>query len=99
MSILFVHRVNGVINSAYQELQPGYAEEAVDSAVPELATYLSNTHMQTTDLSNFDNLDKVLKAVGLVVRDYTNALQAGTYTNKSIAQIKADFTAKYNSLP
>ena len=51
------------------------------------------------DLSDMDNMDRILKAVGLLMRDYCNALNAGTYTNKSVAQLKADFAAKYNSLP
>ncbi len=51
------------------------------------------------DFGNFDNLDKTLKAFALVVRDYTNALQAGTHTQKTINQVKADFLAKFNSLP
>ena len=50
------------------------------------------------DLSDIDNMDRILKAVGLLMRDYCNALNAGTYTNKSVAQLKADFAAKYNSL-
>jgi hypothetical protein len=51
------------------------------------------------DLSNIDNLDKVLKSLGLVMRDYCNSLNAGTYTNKTVAQLKSDFAAKYQSLP
>ena len=50
------------------------------------------------DYSNLDNADKTLKAVGLLLRDYANGLLAGTYTNKTVAQLKADFLAKYNSL-
>ena len=50
------------------------------------------------DLSNIDNLEKTLKALALVMRDYTNALQAGTHTQKTIAQLKSDFAAKYNGL-
>ena len=50
------------------------------------------------DYSNLDNLDRVLKALGLLLRDYTNALQAGTYTTKTINQLKADFASKYNAL-
>lgn len=41
------------------------------------------------DLSNFDNLDKVIKALGLVVAQYAN---------KTAAQVKSDFLTKYNSL-
>lgn len=51
-----------------------------------------------TDLSNIDNLDKVLKAIGLLLRDYCNQLQAATYSSKSVAQLKSDFAAKYNAL-
>jgi len=51
------------------------------------------------DLSNIDNLEKTLKALALLMRDYCNALQAGTYTQKSVAQLKSDFAAKYASLP
>jgi hypothetical protein len=51
------------------------------------------------DYSNLDNLDRTLKAIGLLMRDYTNALQAGTHTQKTVAQMKADFAAKWNSLP
>ena len=50
------------------------------------------------DLSDMDNMDRILKAIGLLLRDYCNALNAGTYTNKSVAQLRADFAAKYNSL-
>lgn len=51
------------------------------------------------DLSNTDNLDRVFKAMALLMRDYCNSLRAGSYTNKSVADLKADFAAKYNSIP
>jgi hypothetical protein len=51
------------------------------------------------DLSNIDNLDRAFRAMGLLLRDYTNALQAGTHTQKTIAQLKQDFAQKYNNLP
>lgn len=57
------------------------------------------------DYSNMDNLDKTLKSVGLLVRDYCNALKTGSYTGsgsggtKTISEVKSDFMAKYNSLP
>jgi hypothetical protein len=51
------------------------------------------------DLSNIDNLDKVLKSIGLLLRQYTNALQAGTHTQKTVAQLKSDFAQIYNNLP
>jgi len=58
-----------------------------------------NVPQPPIDLSDLDNLAKTLKAIGLLMRDYCNALQAGTYTQKSVAQLRADFAAKYASLP
>ncbi len=43
-----------------------------------------------TDYSNLDNLDKTLRAIGLLIAQYTG---------KTPAQVKQDFVAKYNSLP
>jgi hypothetical protein len=51
------------------------------------------------DLSNIDNLDRTLKALGLLTRQYSNALKAGTYVNKTVADVKADFSAIYAALP
>lgn len=42
------------------------------------------------DFSNIDNLDKVLRALGLM---------AGRYANRTPAQIKADFLSAYQALP
>ena len=70
------------------------------------------------DLSNVDNLDRVLRAASLLGRDYCNALKAeirglvvllvskGTITyagtgqgnQKTVADLKTDFAAKYASL-
>lgn len=80
------------------------------------------------DLSNIDNLERTLKALALVTRDYCNQLKAevrglavllvqknlitaseanallaydgtGTGDQKTVADLKADFAAKYQSLP
>ena len=51
------------------------------------------------DLSNVDNLDKAFRALALLMRQYCNALQAGTYTQKTIAQMKADFKTIWDALP
>lgn len=57
------------------------------------------------DLSDVNNLDRALRALGLLVRDYCNQLKAGTYAGsgaggaKTVAELRADFAAKYNSLP
>ena len=77
-------------NSDFKEFQKYVAGGGqVDAADPPPAPI---------DLSDMDNMDRILKAVGLLMRDYCNTLNAGTYTNKSVAQLKADFAAKYNSL-
>ncbi len=51
------------------------------------------------DLSNVDNLEKTFKALALLMRDYCNALQAGTYTQKTVPQLKADFKTRFDALP
>lgn len=51
------------------------------------------------DLSDINNMEKALKAFALMMRDYTNALQAGTHTQKTLAQFKADFKTKWDGLP
>lgn len=51
------------------------------------------------DPASMDNAEKALKVLALVMRDYCNALKAGAYTNKSIADMKADFAAKWATLP
>jgi len=57
------------------------------------------------DLSDLDNLQKVLKAFGLLIRQYANDLKTGTYTGdgaggtKTVANVKADFAAIYQALP
>lgn len=83
---------NDEANSDYAAFLKWQAE----GGVPE--PYVPSIPVPPIDLSNMDNLDKVLKAVGLLLRQYTNALQAGTHTQKTVAQLKADFAAIYNSL-
>jgi len=43
----------------------------------------------------FDGMDKTAKAILLLTRSYCNALRAGTYTNKTIADLKSDFITAY----
>lgn len=49
--------------------------------------------------SRFDNMDKTEKAILLLLRSYCNALQAGTYTNKTIPQLNADFVTAFKAVP
>jgi hypothetical protein len=53
----------------------------------------------TIDMAEVDNLDKVLKALAMLLRQYTNALQAGTHTQKTVPQLKSDFATIYRALP
>jgi hypothetical protein len=50
------------------------------------------------DPANLDLTEKALKALALVMREYCNQLQAGTYTNKTVNQLKADFKSKFDAL-
>lgn len=50
------------------------------------------------DPSDIDNGERALKAVALVMRDYCNQLQAGTYTSKTVSQLRADFKTKFDAL-
>lgn len=47
----------------------------------------------------FEGMDKSTKAGLLLMRAYCNALRAGTYTNKTIADLKTDFVAAYKAVP
>lgn len=46
----------------------------------------------------FDNA-KAIKAALLVMRAYCNALKAGTYTTKAVADVRADFMTAWKALP
>lgn len=51
------------------------------------------------DISDIDNLDKTLKALALLTRQYANALKAGTYVAKTVADTRGDFMTLYRALP
>lgn len=82
---------------AFANLQPGYAEELLTSNDPELIAFLAPR--PPLDISDIDNLDKVLKALALFTRQYANALKAGTYVVKTPADTRADFMAIFRALP
>ncbi len=93
-------RVDNSIYGAWTVRQADDADhprqEEVADDDPELLVFL--TPPPPIDLSDIDNLQKTLKAVGLLFNDYCNALVAGTHTTKTNADLKADFAAKWNSL-
>jgi hypothetical protein len=82
-----------------------YVVDAIGTPAPTLAEVQAFLHPIPTDLSNVDNLDKTLKALALLMRDYCNALKAGTYIGtgvggaKTVPDLRADFASKYQSLP
>lgn len=50
------------------------------------------------DLADIDNLDRALKALALLTRQYANGLKAGTFATKTIADVRSDFMALYRAL-
>lgn len=94
---MFIGRnTDGTIYGAWTVRQFAGQEELPDSD-PALVAFLAPK--PTIDLSNVDNLERTLKALALVMRDYCNALKAGTYTARTVQDLRADFAAKYNALP
>jgi hypothetical protein len=71
-------------------------QEELPADDPELIAFLAP---RPIDLSNIDNLDKTLKALALLTRQYANQLKAGTYVTKTVADTKADFTTIFQALP
>lgn len=74
---------------------PGQEELANND--PELLAFLAPK--SPLDISDIDNLDKALKTLALLTRQYANALKAGTYVAKTPADTRADFMAIYKALP
>lgn len=88
--------VGGAVCGCYAQPQAGYAEEFLDDANPEVVAYRAT---KTIDFSDTDNLDKALKALALLTRQYANALKGGTYVVKTAADTKSDFMTIYRALP
>jgi hypothetical protein len=86
--IWYVHRrANDSIASAHAEIQPGYAEEALDDQTSaELQAYLQGGR---PDLSDAETLEKALKAV---------LYAAGGMAGKTPAQTRAAFKTAWQAL-
>lgn len=94
----FVQRTSaGAITGVYARLQPGIAEEFLPDDNPDVIAF--RAPKPPADLSDLDNLEKSLKATVMLTRQYANAIKAGTYTAKTIADTKSDFAAIYRALP
>lgn len=87
--IVFVHRENGVITCLSSAAITGYAEETLDSTTAEVAAFFLPLSVPP-DMSNIDNLPKAIRAIGLMIANFTG---------KTPAQVKAAFLTAYNSLP
>jgi hypothetical protein len=101
--LMFVsRRDDGSIYGAWTVRQFLGQEELADGA-PELVVFMTPRPMP--DLSEIDNLDKVLKALALLTRQYANALKKGTFAgtaadgSKTVADTKADFATVYRAIP
>jgi hypothetical protein len=94
---LFIgRRADNSIYGAWSVRQwPGQEELAADN--PELVAFLAPK--PPLDISDINNLDKTLRALALLTRQYANQLKAGTYVTKAVADTRADFAAIYNGLP
>lgn|SRR5574341_1189279 len=90
-------REQGVLVGGPYNCEQSFPTEKLPDDHPDVVAFLSSR--MPIDLSDLDNLPKAFKAFGLLLRDYTNALQAGTHQQKTVAQLKADFKAKWDSLP
>lgn len=71
-------------------------EELADSH-PDVIAFLAPK--PPLDIADIDNLDKTLKALALLTRQYANALKAGTYVAKTPADTRADFMTIFRALP
>lgn len=75
------------------------AERAAAQAIANAADLSTPTDIDKLASGRFDNMDKTVKAVLLLMRTYCNAVAAGTYTAKTIPQVKADFITAFKALP
>lgn len=89
-------RPDGSIYGAWTVRQFQGQEELEDND-PALVAFLAPK--PPLDVSDINNLDKALKSLALLTGQYANALKAGTYVTKSVADVRADFMAVYRALP
>jgi predicted RNA-binding protein associated with RNAse of E/G family len=89
-------RLDGTIYGLWTVRQWDGQEELADNS-PEVVAFL--TPRAPVDLADIDNLDKALKSLALLTRQYANALKAGTFVAKTVADVRADFMTLYRALP
>jgi hypothetical protein len=93
--------VEGVRSNKTIVFKPEATQEQRDAALALAAAADLTTPTDPDKLatSRFDGMDKTEKAILLLMRNYCNALVAGTQTTKTIAQLKADFITAFKALP
>lgn len=74
-------------------------QKAAAQALADAADLTTPASQDTLAGMRFDGMDKSMKATLLAVRAYCNALAAGTYTNKTLGQLKQDFIAAWKVIP
>ena len=86
------------IKGVYRRAQFAGQEQLpdTDSAV---VAYLNPPPLTVDQLAAKDADLKQAKAILLVMRTYCNALKAGTYTAKTVAEVRDDFITAWKSLP
>lgn len=91
----------GVSKAKRIDFAPSATQPQKDAAqaIADAFDFTAPSNLDTIAGSNYDGMDKAIKAALLVVRAYCNGLKAGTYTNKTIADVKADFITAWKALP
>jgi len=90
MTAVLVRKVNGIITAVGQLPVPSNVTvEQMDDQDPEVLAFVPPV-VPVVDISNIDNLPKYVRAIGLMIANFTG---------KTPAQVKAAFLAAYNSLP
>lgn len=74
-------------------------QRASAQAIADAADLTTPTDPDKLGAKGFDEMDKTMKAALLLMRNYCNALKAGTYVNKSLADLKADYIAAFKAVP
>jgi hypothetical protein len=75
------------------------SERAAAQAIADAADLTTPTDPDRLGAKGFDEMDKTVKAALLLMRSYCNALVAGTYTTKTVAQVRTDYITAYKAIP
>lgn len=75
------------------------AQMAAAQALAEAADLTTPSEAGVVASQRFDGMDRTTKAALLLLRAYCNALKAGTYTNKTLADLRTDFVDAYKIVP